>query len=144
MTTIRAARAYDASAIAELGAQLGYPATRTEIAARLAGIESEPNARVFVAENAKGDVVAWLHVGARAQLTEDASAEILGLVVDEAARGTGVGSELLDAAESWARKLGCARLRVRSRVERELAHRFYQRAGFARIKTQAVLAKSLV
>jgi len=143
MTTIRAARTYDAEAIAELGAQLGYPATRQQIASRLAGIEAEPASRVFVAENGDGRVVGWLHVAARAQLTEESCAEVLGLVVDESARGGGIGAALLHAAEEWARSAGCAHVRVRSRVERERAHRFYQRAGFARVKTQAVLAKPL-
>ena len=143
MTTIRAARTYDAEAIAGLGAQLGYPATRQQVASRLAGIEAEPASRVLVAENGNGSVVGWLHVAARAQLTEEACAEVLGLVVDESVRGGGIGAALLEAAEEWARGVGCAHLRVRSRVERERAHRFYQRAGFARVKTQAVLAKPL-
>ena len=143
MTTIRVARTYDAQAIAELGEQLGYPATRQQIATRLAGIEAEASSRVLVAEDDGGRVVGWLHIAARAQLTEESCAEVLGLVVDESARGAGVGAALLDAAEAWARTAGCAHLRVRSRVERERAHRFYQRAGFARVKTQAVLAKPL-
>ena len=143
MTTIRTARNYDAEAIAALGAQLGYPATRQQIASRLAGIESDLSSRVLVAEDASGRVVGWLHVAARAQLTEDSAAEILGLVVDETARGGGIGAALLAAAEAWARNAGCAHVRVRSRVERERAHRFYQRAGFAKVKTQAVLAKPL-
>jgi GNAT superfamily N-acetyltransferase len=142
-TTIRSARTYDAQAIAELGAQLGYPATRQQIASRLAGIESERSSRVLVAEDASGRVIGWLHVAARAQLTEDSGAEILGLVVDESSRSGGIGASLLAAAEEWARGAGCAHVRVRSRVERERAHRFYQRAGFAKVKTQAVLAKPL-
>ncbi|HVT31559.1 MAG TPA: hypothetical protein VHE32_02870, partial [Rhodanobacteraceae bacterium] len=81
MTTIRAARSYDATAIAGLVGQLGYPASRQQIATRLAGIESGPSGRVLVAEDAEGRVVGWLHVASRAQLTEDACAEILGLVV---------------------------------------------------------------
>src|SRR5262249_1776901 len=79
MTTIRAARTYDAPAIAALGGQLGYVASRQQIATRLAGIESERSSRVIVAEDASGAVVGWLHVAARTQLTEDACAEILGL-----------------------------------------------------------------
>ncbi len=143
MTTIRAARTYDAQSIAELGGQLGYAATRQQIATRLAGIESEPASRVIVAEDAKGRVIGWLHVAARTQLTEDACAEILGLVVDEPSRGGGIGEALLRAAEVWARAAGCVRVRVRSRDTRERAHRFYERAGYARNKVQLVLLKPL-
>ncbi len=143
MTTIRAARTYDAPAIAELGGQLGYAANRQQIATRLAGIESERSSRVLVAEDSAGNVVGWLHVAARVQLTEEACAEILGLIVDENARGAGVGAELVRAAEAWARAEGCTRMRVRSRETRERAHRFYEREGYARNKVQVVLHKAL-
>ena len=143
MTTIRAARTYDAQAIAELGAQLGYPSTRQQIASRLAGVEAEPSSRVLVAENGDGRVIGWLHVAARTQLTEDMCADILGLVVDESARGAGVGADLVRAAEAWARGEGCTRIRVRSRETRERAHKFYEREGYARNKVQVVLHKSL-
>lgn len=143
MTTIRAARTYDAPAIAELCGQLGYPATRQQIATRLAGIESEPASHVVVAEDNSGRIVGWLHVAARAQLTEETCAEILGLVVDESARGGGIGDSLVRAAEEWAHDAGCVRIRVRSRSERERAHGFYERAGYARNKVQVVLHKPL-
>lgn len=143
MTTIRAARTYDAQTIAELGKELGYPASRQQIATRLAGIESEPSSRVLVAEDASGRVVGWLHVAARTQVTEDPCAEILALVVDEGARGRGIGALLVDAAEAWARSIGCVMIRVRSRDTRERAHRFYERAGFVRNKVQVVLHKPL-
>ena len=143
MTTIRAARNYDAPAIAELGDQLGYAANRQQIATRLAGIESERSSRVLVAEDAAGNVIGWLHVAARTQLTEDACAEILGLVVEENARGAGVGAELVRAAEAWARAEGCTRMRVRSRETRGRAHRFYEREGYERNKVQLVLHKPL-
>ncbi len=142
-TTIRTARNYDAPAIAGLGDQLGYVANRQQIAMRLAGIESEHSSRVFVAENGDGLVVGWLHVASRTQLTEDACAEILGLVVDESARGVGIGADLVRAAEAWARAEGCTRIRVRSRDTRERAHRFYEREGYARNKVQVVLHKAL-
>ena len=143
MTTIRAARTYDAQSIAELGAELGYPSTRQQIATRLAGVEAEPSSRVLVAEDGEGRVVGWLHVAARTQLTEDRCAEILGLVVDASARGGGVGADLVRAAEEWARAEGCVRIRVRSRDTRERAHRFYERSGYERNKVQLVLHKAL-
>jgi len=142
-TTIRTARNYDAPAIAELGDQLGYAASRQQIATRLAGIEAERSSRVFVAENGEGIVVGWLHVASRTQLTEDCCAEILGLVVDESSRGAGIGAALIRAAEEWARSEGCVRMRVRSRETRERAHRFYEREGYARNKVQLVLHKVL-
>lgn len=137
MTTIRNARTYDARAIAALSGELGYPATREQVVKRLAAIEAD-GAVVLVAEDARGELVGWLHAACCAELTGDGAAEILGLVVAVTARGRGVGHALVERAGFWATAHGCTLLRVRSRVERDEAHRFYLRAGFARRKTQAV------
>lgn len=143
MTTIRTARSYDAPALAELCGELGYPSTRQQMAKRLAAIEGHADGRVFVAEDVEGRVIAWLQVALAAQLCDDACAEISGLVVTESMRGHGIGGQLIAAAEAWARTRGAARIRVRSRQERERAHQFYERAGYARIKTQVVFNKPL-
>jgi len=141
MTTIRTARTYDAAAITGLCGELGYPATRAQVVSRLAAIETDARGCVLVAEDASGTVAGWLHVAIGASLTDEACAEIRGLVVTASARGNGLGRDLLHAAEAWAHAHGCACMRVRSRVEREGAHRFYERAGYVRAKTQAVFAK---
>jgi GNAT superfamily N-acetyltransferase len=49
-----------------------------------------------------------------------------------------VGKLLVQAAVRWAAERGYAKVRVRSNVVREDAHRFYEREGFQRAKTQAV------
>jgi len=55
----------------------------------------------------------------------------------------GVGAELLDSAERWARARGCRRLVVATRITRERAHRFYEREGYAVAKTSYFLTKNL-
>ena len=144
MPTIRTARTYDVPELAELSGALGHPATRQQIVKRLAAIEAGPANCVLVADDAQGRVVGWVHVGLSAHLTDDACAEIPGLVVTEAARGAGIDADLLRAAEAWAQSHGYTQLRVRSRVERERAHRFYERAGYARDKIQLVFSKPLL
>ena len=142
-TTVRVARTYDAAAIAGLCGELGYPSTRQQVVCRLAAIEAAGLGSVLVAEDASGAIVGWLHVGQAASLTSDVEGEILGLVVREGVRGGGIGVGLVEAAERWALAHGCARMRVRSRVERERAHRFYERADYALRKTQVVFDKML-
>jgi len=143
MTAIRAARTYDAPALADLCGELGYPATRQQIVKRLAAIDGAPDNAVLVAEDDQGDVIAWLQVAIPAQLSEEPCAEIIGFVVGEAARSLGLGRRLVEAAEQWARARGVRRMRVRSRQERERAHAFYERAGFDRIKNQVMFGKAL-
>jgi GNAT superfamily N-acetyltransferase len=64
--------------------------------------------------------------------------------VDERNRGAGVGRALVSAAEEWAKESGLATIRVRSRIERDRAHKFYERDGYTRLKTQYVFEKPLV
>jgi GNAT superfamily N-acetyltransferase len=141
-TNIRPALAGDATALAELSTQLGYAVGATEIGERLARVRAQRMGEVFVAE-IDGRVVGWTHVVPRLQLEDPAHAELAGLVVAEGVRGEGVGAALLAAAEGWARAQGFALLRVRSNVVRERAHRFYERAGYCRVKQQAVFHKSI-
>ncbi|GAB3495593.1 GNAT family N-acetyltransferase [Flexivirga lutea] len=52
------------------------------------------------------------------------------VVVASAARGSGAGKALLDAAVNRARELGARTVDLTSRPSREAANRLYQRAGF--------------
>ena len=52
------------------------------------------------------------------------------VVVDEAARGRGVGETLNRAAIEWARVEGATTVDLTSRPSREAANRLYQRLGF--------------
>ncbi len=140
--TIRRARGSDSEDLARLSTQLGYPMTRGEASARLAEIADHADHALFVAE-AKVRVVAWLQVSLPRIFESPRQAEIAGLVVEEEARGLGIGTALVSEAEGWARERGCSALRVRSNVIRERAHAFYRRSGFSEIKTQRVFEKPL-
>jgi len=140
--TIRAARTGDQADLARLSTELGYPMTAEEAAERLREVADHADHALLVAES-EGRLVAWLQVSFPRIFESPRQAEIAGLVVEEGARGRGIGAALVSAAESWARERGCAVLRVRSNVIRERAHGFYRRAGFAEIKTQQVFEKPL-
>ena len=139
---IRAATPADAGSLARLSGQLGYPADLEMIARRLQDVVEHHAGMVMVAE-VDGKVVGWAHASPQRRLEHDANAELAGLVVDESARGTGIGKALLHAAEAWAGEQGYPELVVRSNVIRERAHRFYLREGYAEKKRQAVFVKKL-
>lgn len=140
---IRPARPTDAGAIAALATQLGYPSSADEVGVRMQALEGSKSSALLVAE-LDGAVVGWVGVAEQLTVEGGTSAEITGLVVDEGHRGRGIGEILAAAAETWARARGVKRLRVRSNVVRERAHRFYERLGYTVIKRQAVLDKPLV
>ena len=139
---VRHMRPEDASSVAALTTQLGYPATEEEICRRYDLIKERSDACLFVAE--AGDrVVGWIHVQATYLLECDTRAEIWGLVVSENARGSGVGRRLVEAAEEWAAMLGLAVMALRSNQLRTGARGFYEHLGYTVTKTQNAFRKNL-
>jgi GNAT superfamily N-acetyltransferase len=140
---VRRARAADLPHLVPLCEQLGYPSKPEDVARRLAGIESLPEHAVFVAEAAGGALAGFVSVFVMRTLESNPFAEIGALVVDETRRSRGVGEQLVEQAEKWARENGCALVRLRSNVIRDRAHKFYERMGFQHYKTQKAFRKSL-
>jgi len=134
--------AADATAVAELNGQLGYPAQATDVQHRFEEIERHGAGQVFVADEG-GRPIGWVHVYDTHLLEQDATAEIGGLVVADGRRGSGVGRALMAAAENWAAQHGCQAVRVRSQTMREAAHAFYEHLGYAYLKTQKNFQKPL-
>lgn len=140
MFEIRAARLDDAGEIAVLMNQLGYDVSVAEIGERLR--RREERRAVLVAT--RGDRIAgWAAVCTDEPFVEGFGAHLEGLVVDGTVRSRGVGAHLMEAAEAWARKRGCNEMRVQSNVLRRRAHAFYERHGYAKIKSQYHLRKTL-
>jgi GNAT superfamily N-acetyltransferase len=136
------ADAGDAERIASLSGELGYPAGVADVAARLRRLEKSDRDCVFVAVTGER-LIGWIHAARRELLESDPGCEILGLVVDRAARRRGTGRSLLSAAERWARRRNLTVITVRSNVTRQESHPFYEQLGFARTKTQHVYRKPL-
>jgi GNAT superfamily N-acetyltransferase len=114
---------------------------------RIAELQSRHDHAIFIAHidaAAVGPVaVGWIDVGIVHHLQSEPYGEIGGFVVSEKYRSTGIGKQLIARAEQWMRDRGLHRALVRSQVSRELAHRFYLREGYARVKTSAVFEKVL-
>lgn len=140
---VREMTSEDLPAVAALSDELGYPVTLAELEPRLDRIRGTRDDALFVAALPDGSVAGWIHVGADQSLIHDSVAEIKGLIVSETHRGKGLGDELVSAAEAWCLRHGFRNVRVRTRVEREAAHGFYQRRGYQRQKSQHVFLRRL-
>lgn len=143
MTALRPARIGDAAEIARLAGELGYPLAEAAVDARLRAILSLPQHRVTVAQGGSGNLLGRIAAERRFTLESGERIEIVGLVVDVAARGAGIGRELVRDAEQWAIEQGFEAIGVRSNVTREGSHPFYESLGFARVKTQHAYRKVL-
>ncbi len=149
---IRPARIEDAEALARLSGQLGYPSPLPAVERRLAQLLDRPGHAVFVAEHDVGagatpsdpQVIGWIHAFGELTIESDATAELGGIVVDEAWRGRGAGRLLIERAEQWAREAGCVTLTARTNILRERAHAFYQSLGYSLVKNQRVFRKSVI
>jgi GNAT superfamily N-acetyltransferase len=141
--TIREAVFADAARIADLATQLGYPSTMEQALVRLRTLPQDGSHAVYVAQNEMDAVVGWVHVYEHLPVCHDRVAEVAGLVVDASCRGTGVGKRLMEVVENWAHTKGLNTVVLRSNVIREPAHKFYEKLGYTRIKTQHAFRKAL-
>jgi len=134
---VRPGRADDASALAELCTELGYPSSEAQLVERLWLLDSMDHG-LFVAEGANGALRGVIDVHTRHVLEEDPFAELIALVVTAGAQGEGIGSALVAEAIRWARERGLRKMWVRVSVWREKTPRFYESLGFRLFKEQHV------
>jgi ribosomal protein S18 acetylase RimI-like enzyme len=99
----------------------------------LAAIIAAPDQVLFVAE-LDGEVVGSLTL-AWYRMPTGVKAWIEDVVVDESARGHGVGEALNRAAIDEARRRGAKNVNLTSRPSREAANRLYRRLGFEPYET---------
>lgn len=122
--------------------QLGYDMPQDELARRLATVLRDAGHRVWVCE-ANGRVVGILHAFFRPALDKAPEVMVQALVVEAAQRSKGIGERLMAEAEAFARSFPGASVSLYSGTARADAHRFYERLGYARIATSALMRKKL-
>jgi len=102
---------------------------------QLAAIVASPATVLFVARNIdSGEIVGSLTL-ALFRIPTGMRAWIEDVVVDESARGQGVGAALNEAALDRAHNEGARTVDLTSRPSREVANRLYKRLGFEQRET---------
>jgi ribosomal protein S18 acetylase RimI-like enzyme len=96
-----------------------------------ADVHADPNQLLMVAER-NGQVIGTLQLTIIPGLSRAGSSrgQIEAVRVAEAARGSGLGSVLMEWAIEESRRRGCRLVQLTSDVQRTDAHRFYERLGF--------------
>lgn len=110
----------------------GIPPT----AAELEEIVASPNVSLYVARHEQGHIVGSMAVAFYRTPTA-LHAWIEDVIVDEAARGQGLGEALTQAAIAEARQRGARCVNLTSRPARVAANQLYQKLGFTRWETNA-------
>ncbi|MGL3198574.1 MULTISPECIES: GNAT family N-acetyltransferase [Curtobacterium] len=128
VTTWSDADVADVSALVRL---LGHEVDPTDMRSRLERLTPAAGHRTWRVRGDDGRLVAV--AGAQvtwAYASDEPTAQLLLLVVDESARRHGTGSALLGTFETWAAEQGARRLSAVSAAATDSAHRFYQKRGY--------------
>ena len=130
---IRPMLAEDAVDASALMPDLGYEVTPTDLAERLTRLSEWPDQQAFVMLW-HGRIVGLSQVQGVRLLASAGYAEVQALVVSKDHRGHGLGAALLRHTMAWAFARGYPRVRLRSGIHREEAHRFYRAQGFSQAR----------
>jgi GNAT superfamily N-acetyltransferase len=96
-------------------------------------IEADPNNELIVSE-LDGEIVGTLQLVITPSLSYKGSKRSMveSVRVDSKLRGQGIGRQMMLCAMERARERGCISMHLTSHNEREDAHRFYEKLGFAK------------
>ena len=114
---------------------LGYDYPLNKTKDKLQFVLSLPADKIFVAE-INNKVVGYIHLSAYECIYFESMKNILALAVDENYRNQGVGRQLIQAGEAWAKETGSKGIRLSSGFNRTEAHQFYRHCGYELRKEQ--------
>jgi len=129
---IRHAQPADAANIAVLYAQLVNNTAMSVLPERITQVAADPDTVLFVGEK-DGHLCATALVSLCADVMFGTQpfAVVENIVVDLVYRGSGVGSLLFRHIERYCVAAECSKIMLLSAGDRNQAHRFFERAGFA-------------
>ena len=127
---VRKAEEHDNAQVAKLMAELGYPVSAALMRQKIQEILLSDMDCAYVAEH-DGHLVGVISVHALPLFHAVGNlGRITALVVSAAHQRSGIGSQLVEAAQVFARSTGCVKMEVTSGSHRKGAHIFYERAGY--------------
>ncbi|MBZ9579574.1 GNAT family N-acetyltransferase [Klebsiella quasivariicola] len=136
MVLIRTAESKDIPSLQTLFLQLGYQTETAILEQRITAPQSTLSVLVAEAENAVCGVIVINFI---LPVHENRLwALISALVIEEASRGSGIGRQLLHAAERLARDKQCAQIELSSSEKRIRAHQFYESNGYKEVRKRFV------
>jgi predicted N-acetyltransferase YhbS len=118
-----------------LSQELGYEYDEQKVKKRIKYILKNTKDIIFVAEQGN-EVIGYIHGSPYELLFEDSLVNILGLIVNKQHRNLGVGGNLIEKLESWAKENGFSGVRLVSGADRLNAHKFYESHEYVYTKNQ--------
>lgn len=138
--TIRAVAKSDLPALADLLGQLRYEVPAEELERRLDRVLAALGHKAFVSEEGRR-ILGFVHVYGRPAFEKPPEATVQAIVVDAAARRSGIRQRLMAAAEAWAADQGYDSIALHASTDRASAHAFYKALGYRRAATSVLFRK---
>lgn len=129
---IDTAQLQDAPQLANLLAQLGYPASVQQVADRIIAHQAAGYHLLVAKEGSYTLGFISLHIYQAMHHTQSIG-RITAFCIDESIRGTGAGSQLLTAAEMYFQSNNCFKVEVTSNLKRDTTHAYYLKRGYREV-----------
>ena len=143
---IRPITAADASSIRKINTeQLGYEVSEAVINRQLEKLLNDPNHHFFAVcvDDQTQLLIGYIHAQVYDTLYAAPLFNVLALAVDDKIHRQGVGSQLMSALETEAKRRDIETIRVASGESRTEAHLFYEKIGFVSNKFQKHFLKKV-
>ncbi|MGM8216108.1 GNAT family N-acetyltransferase [Bacillaceae bacterium W0354] len=129
---IRKASMSDVEGLSVLMNELGYPTTISQMKNRFKVIFNHQDYHTYVYEKDSQIVGMVGFIQSFRYENDDAYIRIVAMVTHTNYRGMGIGEKMLHKVEDWARHKNIDTITLNSgnRVERKVAHKFYEKHGF--------------
>lgn len=89
-------------------------------------------------------LLGYCQMGEHTMVGLDVALEVIALLVHKDYRGQGIGTQLLNAAESWAKEHGYSVIMLSSQLHRQKAHELYRHTGYKDWKQSQFFKKNIV
>lgn len=130
---IRSASPADMDEIHRLSIQLGYSPTYEDLSKGLECMLQHSDYEVLVAVR-EDQILGWMSLCKRLSFLNASFLQVIGIVVDSASRGQGVGRCLLKYAEDRAKEKSLAFVGLYTNKRRTESHEFYRKSGYTPTK----------
>jgi len=137
---IRKVKQSDFKDIFELNCDLGYEYPKEKTEQRIRYILENTEDVILVAELG-GEIVGYIHGSSYELLYSDSLMNVLGLVIKEKVRSSGIGHLLITELENIAKEKTFMGIRLVSSYNRIHAHKFYEKHGYINRKDQKNFSK---
>ena len=115
--------------------ELGYLVSESQTKEQLTKILADETQLILIAMY-HSTVQGYVHLSNYETLYFPTLKNVMGLAVSSHFQGKSLGSQLMSAAELWAKKQGASGIRVNSGEMRIGAHKFYEKIGYKSKKMQ--------